>query len=82
MTVCSITFLNFKINQLDQRRNFPGNLTVIYLKFDSSAPSGTTPLPALKPAFAKGAIFELLYLLEFEIKFNFLLFIMANLFMS
>ena len=38
MTVCSITFLNFKINKLVQRRNFPGNLTVIYLKFDSSAP--------------------------------------------
>ena len=42
MTVCSIKFLNFKINKLVQRRNFPGNLTVIYLKFDSSAPCGLT----------------------------------------
>ena len=40
MTVCSITFLNFKINKLVQPRNFPGNLTVIFLKFDSSAPCG------------------------------------------
>ena len=40
MTVCSITLLNFKINKLVQRRNFPGNLTVIYLKFDSSALCG------------------------------------------
>ena len=28
------------INKLDLRRNFPGNLAVIYLKFDSSAPCG------------------------------------------
>ena len=27
-----------KMNKLDLRSNFPGNLAVIYLKFDSSAP--------------------------------------------
>ena len=36
--------VSFKIKKIGLRRNFPGNLAGIYIKFDSSTPCATTKL--------------------------------------